>query len=61
MQEKFDNHWVQYRDPIDFINYPSNMKMTYVVIKKGPTTSGPSITNHLTKNINNKCISFNDI
>ena len=25
MRSKFDNRWVEYKDPIDLIYYPSNM------------------------------------
>ena len=39
MHKKFGNHWVEYRDPIDLMDRPSNREIIYVGTKKESTTS----------------------
>ena len=36
MLKKFDNRWVEYRDPIDLMDHPSNMEIGLCGIKKEP-------------------------
>ena len=44
MHNFFGNCWVEYRDPIDLTDRPSNTwRLVYVGIKKEPTISGCTI------------------
>ena len=35
MCKKLDNHWVEYKDPIDFMDHPSNMQIGLCWYQKG--------------------------
>jgi hypothetical protein len=42
MRRKFNNHWVEYKGPIDLMYHPSNMEIGLCSYKQ-PTISGLTI------------------
>jgi hypothetical protein len=43
MRRKFGNRWVEYRDPFDLMDRPSNVEIGLCWYQKGLTTSGHMI------------------
>ena len=52
MHRKFGNCWVEYRDPIDLMDHPSNMRIGLCWYKKGTTNKWTyDLTNFLIINL----------
>ena len=55
MHTKFSSHWVEYRDSIDLMSRPSNMKVGLCWYKKGTNNKWTyDDTKHLMKNLETK-------
>ena len=53
MHTNFDNHWVEYRDPIHLMNRPPNMEIGFWWYKKETNNKWAyDHTNHLMKSLN---------
>ena len=62
MCKKFGNLWLEYRDPIELMDHPSNMRLACVGVGNG--TNNKSTCNLITpfdgRLKNNNCNSFHD-
>jgi hypothetical protein len=50
MRGKFGNYWVEYRDPVDLMDHPPNMKIGLCWYHKGQQQVTYDLINQLTRN-----------